>query len=133
MKGLRAGLQHAIKAGEALVEAKGQVEHGEWIPWVEKNCTFCRDTANRYMRLAQVSPLLVSNVGGLRHLPPEEVFRLLAGQGAEGEKAEPKPPTLLELANKLRDTVYRFLDAWPDGMQAALPEQLRALADELEA
>jgi predicted transcriptional regulator len=27
---LRSGLRHAVRAGELLTEAKGQVKHGEW-------------------------------------------------------------------------------------------------------
>ena len=37
LKGLRHGLQYAIAAGEGLLGAKGQLDHGEFIPWVEDN------------------------------------------------------------------------------------------------
>ena len=32
------GFEHAIKAGKFLQEAKSIVEHGEWLPWLKKNC-----------------------------------------------------------------------------------------------
>ena len=34
---LRSGLRHAVRAGELLAEAKGQVKHGEWGRWLEEN------------------------------------------------------------------------------------------------
>jgi len=32
---LRRGLEHARRAGELLIQAKGQVGHGEWLPWLK--------------------------------------------------------------------------------------------------
>ena len=43
---------HAIRAGELLIEAKSQVAHGAWIPWLAENFEFTRQTASGYMRLA---------------------------------------------------------------------------------
>jgi predicted transcriptional regulator len=34
---LRSGLRHAVRAGELLTEAKGQVKHGEWGTWLSAN------------------------------------------------------------------------------------------------
>jgi hypothetical protein len=48
-----AALAHAIAAGEALIEAKCMLGHGEWLPWVEANCDFGERTAQRYMRIAR--------------------------------------------------------------------------------
>lgn len=45
------GLQHALKAGELLHYAKALVNHGEWIQWVENNCSFKERTAQNYMRI----------------------------------------------------------------------------------
>lgn len=44
-------LSHAIKAGEYLIEAKGQCLHGEWLPWLAGH-GWSRITAAKYMRLA---------------------------------------------------------------------------------
>lgn len=44
---------HAIRAGELLIEAKGQVKHGEWLPWLEANFTGSTRSAQGYMRLAE--------------------------------------------------------------------------------
>jgi hypothetical protein len=49
---LREAVQHALRAGRALVAAKTQLPHGKWMAWLRAN--FDRDigTAARYMRLA---------------------------------------------------------------------------------
>ena len=31
---LKESVRHAIMAGELLIEAKGQVPHGQWLPWL---------------------------------------------------------------------------------------------------
>lgn len=48
-----AALQHAIAAGEALIDAKRLVPHGGWLPWVAENCDFGERTARRYMLIAR--------------------------------------------------------------------------------
>jgi Protein of unknown function (DUF3102) len=45
-------LEHALAVGDALVRAKKQVQHGEWLPWL-KSCDLSEDTAERYMKLAR--------------------------------------------------------------------------------
>ena len=53
---LKAGLSHAIRAGELLIEAKALAGHGEWLPWLAANCaTISERTAQAYMSGA-VSP-----------------------------------------------------------------------------
>jgi len=51
-RNLREAVQHALRAGRALVAAKAQLPHGKWMAWLRAN--FDRDigTAARYMRLA---------------------------------------------------------------------------------
>ncbi|OHD67209.1 MAG: hypothetical protein A2W19_11770 [Spirochaetes bacterium RBG_16_49_21] len=39
----------AIEAGQILTGAKDSLSHGEFIPWVKKNCPFSERTARRYM------------------------------------------------------------------------------------
>jgi hypothetical protein len=48
-----AGLEHYRRAGEMLIEAKEQVAHGSWVPWLTKNFELSKRQANRYMRLAR--------------------------------------------------------------------------------
>ncbi len=50
---LKDSVRHAIAAGEALIEAKEQLKHGEWLPWLREHCTISERTAQLYMRCAK--------------------------------------------------------------------------------
>lgn len=50
---LKESVRHAITAGELLVEAKGQLDHGRWLPWLRGHCTISERTAQLYMRVAK--------------------------------------------------------------------------------
>jgi hypothetical protein len=47
-----AAIAHAIACGEALNEAKAQLPHGEWLPWLRENFAGSRQTADNYRRIA---------------------------------------------------------------------------------
>src|SRR5262245_1763877 len=49
----RDAVGHALAAGELLIEAKGRVKHGEWLPWLEANFPGSTRSAQGYMRLAE--------------------------------------------------------------------------------
>ena len=40
-----------LEIGKRLVEAKEQLSHGEWLPWLEKKVAFSERSAQQYMRL----------------------------------------------------------------------------------
>ena len=46
------GLEHAVAAGKLLIEAKGQVPHGQWLMWLRDNVQIPERTAQRYMAVA---------------------------------------------------------------------------------
>jgi hypothetical protein len=48
----QSAVAHAIRAGELLIEAKAQVGHGNWLPWLKANFDGSERTAQNYMRLA---------------------------------------------------------------------------------
>jgi hypothetical protein len=47
------GLRHAMAAGELLLEAKAQLKHGDWQPWLNEHCQVAERTAQGYMRVAR--------------------------------------------------------------------------------
>ena len=49
----RSAIEHAIRCAELLLEAKAQVGHGGWLPWIEANLLFGDRQARKYMRLAE--------------------------------------------------------------------------------
>jgi hypothetical protein len=53
-RGRAAGLEHYRRAGEMLLEAKEQIAHGEWGPWLKRNFALSHTTATTYMRLVTI-------------------------------------------------------------------------------
>lgn len=47
---------YAIECGEALINAKSLVKHGEWQSWLKNNCEVSERTAQNYMKLATEYP-----------------------------------------------------------------------------
>jgi site-specific DNA-methyltransferase (adenine-specific) len=72
----RRGLEHFRAAGEALLRAKGQLGHGNWLAWVEKHLRFTERQARRYMTLAKSD--VTSDL--------EEQWRIISGNGDEKSK-----------------------------------------------
>jgi len=58
-------VQRAIRIGEMLTEAKAQVQHGGWIPWIEENLVFGRREASRYIKV-YANGTRVSHLDSLR-------------------------------------------------------------------
>ena len=48
----KAGMPHYQAAGEKLGEAKSQMKHGEWGPWLDLNFAISRSQAARYILYA---------------------------------------------------------------------------------
>lgn len=42
-----------LQIGHLLIEAKGKLKHGEWLPWLRDEVDFSEATAQRFMRLAR--------------------------------------------------------------------------------
>jgi hypothetical protein len=69
---------HAKRTGELLLQAKGLVAHGQWLPWLEANCRVEVRQAQRYMRLAAEWDRLVANASPGTHLSLKGAMDLLA-------------------------------------------------------
>jgi Protein of unknown function (DUF3102) len=103
---LKRSLQHAMAAGDLLREAKAQLSHGQWLPWLKMHCNIPERTARLYMRLAQnrreignVADLTVRGAVALLASPPDsfatkaaeseiETLDLAAAELASAEKAK---------------------------------------------
>jgi hypothetical protein len=78
-RSLKAGLEHALKAGQLLLEAKGAIGHGGWIAWLKKNCQVSDRLAQKYMRVARELPKLdAANTPRVADLSFREALRLTA-------------------------------------------------------
>ena len=64
----RTGIEHALRVGELLLEAKEKVNHGHWSHWLHAHCDLSERTAQGYMRLARQrsNPQLTADLTILR-------------------------------------------------------------------
>ncbi|MFA7334831.1 MAG: DUF3102 domain-containing protein [Kiritimatiellia bacterium] len=59
---------YAAMAGRELIEQRKKIKHGGWIKWVEKNCEFSVDTAERYQGVYQGLHEKLPNSARVRNL-----------------------------------------------------------------
>ena len=48
-------ISDVVEIGEFLVEAREYVEHGDWLPWLEREFLFSERTAQNYMAAYEFS------------------------------------------------------------------------------
>jgi len=78
----RTAIEHAFECGQLLIQAKEHVEHGGWLPWLEKNTRMSARTAQRYMRVTQAT--IEGKYDAASHLTIEGVLDVLAApKGSE--------------------------------------------------
>lgn len=110
-----AAVQHAINAGNLLIEAKSLVRHGEWGPWLQ-DVGLPERTARNYMRLAR-------NSGYVADLPT--VSQAIAALTSPKEGSEPDGTEPLIEAGKclaFGGVVARYMmaDGSEDGIHRAV-------------
>jgi hypothetical protein len=81
--------REAVEAGKLLIEAKGLLRHGEWLPWLREHVAMSERTATRYMRLAR-SGLEIGHVADLGIAAAARVGRPRAA------RAQPVPQVVTE-------------------------------------
>src|ERR1700730_13731457 len=79
---LKRSLQHAVAAGDLLIEAKAQLRHGQWLPWLSEHCQIPERTARLYMRLAKNK----IEIGNVADLTVRGAVALLASPLAKGRR-----------------------------------------------
>jgi hypothetical protein len=83
----RQTIQHALAAGELLLEAKALVGHGLWGDWLHQHCDVSERTAQAYMRLSRNRLAVESN--------PQPAADLTIKAALEG-LAKPRPSVEIE-------------------------------------
>ena len=73
---LKHGIDHALVIGLLLIEAKGKLKHGQWLPWLQKHCKMPERTAQLYMQLVKYSKNIKS--ADLADLTIEGVLKQLS-------------------------------------------------------
>jgi hypothetical protein len=93
---LRNSLNRAMAAGDILLEAKLQLKHGQWLPWLE-TCDISERTAQRYMRLARNRPEIESNPTPVSDLGVKGALTLLCA---------PRDPLAYQVADSAIETAF---------------------------
>ena len=120
--------QNIIEIGKRLIKVKDNLEHGEFINWLENKVDFSRCTANRFMKIATE----FSNVSAVQHLGSRKLF-LLAGLDEEDRQevmqennVEDMTTRELEQAVKEKKEIKRQLEAeqeYSQELQEAIKEK----------
>jgi N6-adenosine-specific RNA methylase IME4 len=91
-------IEKAIRVGELLAEAKAQLQHGKWLPWLEANVEFNRQTAANYLRI-YTRRLEFENVQGIVHLT--DAYALLAKDADKQQKAQTRAKRRADFQQRL--------------------------------
>ena len=83
-------VEHALAAGQALLEAKKRCQPGAWHVWLTKHFRGSIRTAQGYMRLAVHSPQIKYDAHRGAHLSYKQLRCLLAGLAATDGRSPPK-------------------------------------------
>jgi hypothetical protein len=87
-KSARRTVQQAAVCGRALLAAREQIPHGEWMGWVRSNFDYDHSLATRYMQVANYANS--HNLDDATSV--ESVLRLIADErAAERAAANPEP------------------------------------------
>lgn len=133
-------LKDAIEIGRLLCEAKEQVSHGEWGPWLEENVSYSVSTAQRLMKLHDtygeqliagaddvvtdaIASMLPSKALLLAQLEPEQRREYVETHDTEGESTR-----------QMREEIQK-LKAEKEKLSADLDAEtlkLRCVEDDLE-
>ena len=107
----RAGGEAILTIGRGLIEAKGLLPHGEWLPWLTERVEFSERSAQNFMRLAReyANPQTLADLGAskaltLLALPAEEREDFISAvHVVEGEEKTTAEMTSRELAQAIRE------------------------------
>ena len=134
--GRRISLLCGIEIGKRLVQAKEMLDHGEWMPWLERETEFSSSSAQRYMKLYEEYGASQQGLFGpetnsptLGNLPISKAFALLSvpesDREAFAEEVDAEHISVRELEEKIKE-----LRAWIDNERKRGDEAIR---EKLEA
>lgn len=107
----RAGGEAILTIGRGLIEAKGLLPHGEWLPWLTERVEFSERSAQNFMRLAReyANPQASADLGAskalaLLALPAEEREEFISAvHVVDGEEKTAAEMSSRELAQAIRE------------------------------
>jgi len=98
----RKTVEHGIRAGELLAQAKAECKHGTWLPWLEENFEGAIRTAQEYLRLYNHRDQLRAKTRDSAHLSMSGALREIATPtgSTPRETSDSEQPTLQDLERK---------------------------------
>lgn len=81
-------VDYAVEFGSVLNAVKKGLPHGNFLPWIEANCTFSYMTATQYMKMAKCVPSLEPNIKRTLDLLPNITSIIQVLTASEEVKAE---------------------------------------------
>lgn len=130
-----------LDIGTRLIEAKGMLAHGEWLPWLNERVELSERTAQKFMKLAREwsNPNTLADLGAskalmLLALPAEERDRF-----AEEHNVIDMSARQLEQAIKDRDEARKAAEyakadaAAAEAARAKMAEDMRLVNDTLKS
>lgn len=122
--------QAVYEIGRCLLEAKAQLKHGEWLPWLRDEVAFSEASAQRYMRLAREygKSRIVTDLGAGKAL---ELLALPESQREEFvEENDVSGMTREQLRQAIRERDEATVLAARERVRAETAEQSRAKMEE---
>ena len=105
IRSLRPALDHAVRCGQLLLQAKKIAGHGNWETWLEKNVPFSARSAREYMQLAEIPAPKRRRIADLGIHGLRDVLAYIAEKRAPDEVATtPKVVTTPRVVYEKGDT-----------------------------
>lgn len=120
----RAAKEIAAEIGEELIEVKHDLAHGEFMPWVNHECSFSSRTAREYMQTAEAKRRCAATFNRCDSI--REVLAL--GKTAKEPPQQARPATLDDLRKVERLRALRDDPAASEGER----ENAKAKLEEIE-
>ncbi|MCB1719079.1 MAG: DUF3102 domain-containing protein [Candidatus Competibacteraceae bacterium] len=93
----QSAIEHALQAGQLLIEVKASLAHGELTAWINQYCRFSARTAQAYMRLAKKMPTLdAAKAQRVAGLSLREAMKAIAAPGTEQASSDTPLSFLLD-------------------------------------
>ena len=123
----RTTLVSAREAGELLIEAKAQVDHGQWAKWLSENCPdLSQRTANEYKQVANCWEAIESKLAVTANLTIGSALSAIAKP-----KEQAEPTAKLEPVASAQPTPETTAFASPSPVESAIETEgvLSTMAD----
>ena len=131
----KTALEGAVQIGECLLEAKSQINHGEFDTWCQENLNYSRRTAERFMKISSeyggengwiskttaLSHLSISNALSLLKVPEEDREEFIENHPVENMTNKALEEEIRKLKEDIesRDEINRRLETERDDAENA--------------